>query len=111
MDRIYVACRKSTLSRHTHSRCRAFTKRDVKQLVLASRRRFVASYARGVEMMCEPREQHVVWFDGAFVPWREATMHLTAHHYGFAVFEGVRSYASDGGVAIFRLGDHTARLF
>jgi len=62
-------------------------------------------------MIVEPRADHVVWLDGAFVPWREATMHVTDHHYGVGVFEGVRAYAVEGGAAVFRLQDHTARLF
>jgi branched-chain amino acid aminotransferase len=59
----------------------------------------------------EPRADQVIWIDGSFVPWHEATMHVSAHHYGFGVFEGVRVYASENGAAIFRLGDHTKRLF
>ncbi|MCZ6804258.1 MAG: branched-chain amino acid transaminase [Proteobacteria bacterium] len=55
----------------------------------------------------------VIWFDGAFVPWREAKTHVLTHtlHYGMGVFEGVRAYKTDTGTAIFRLGDHTNRLF
>lgn len=54
-----------------------------------------------------------IWFDGEFVPWREAKVHLLTHtlHYGMGVFEGVRAYAADAGTAIFRLQDHTQRLF
>ncbi len=54
-----------------------------------------------------------IWFDGRFVPWREATVHVLTHtlHYGMGVFEGVRAYAADAGTAIFRLEDHTQRLF
>jgi branched-chain amino acid aminotransferase len=50
-----------------------------------------------------------IWFDGAFVPWREAKIHVLTHglHYASAVFEGERMY----GGAIFRLREHTARLF
>jgi branched-chain amino acid aminotransferase len=59
----------------------------------------------------QPRAEHVIWLDGAFVPWHEATMHVSAHHYGFGVFEGVRVYAGERGAAIFRLADHTKRLF
>lgn len=55
----------------------------------------------------------VIWFDGELVPWREARVHVLTHtlHYGFGVFEGVRAYASDRGPLIFRLHDHTDRLF
>lgn len=62
-------------------------------------------------MIREPRADQVVWIDGSFVPWHQATMHVSAHHYGFGVFEGVRVYASENGATIFRLGDHTKRLF
>jgi branched-chain amino acid aminotransferase len=55
----------------------------------------------------------VIWYDGKLVPWREATTHVLTHslHYGLAVFEGVRAYRTDHGTAIFRLEDHTRRLF
>src|SRR6185312_16318659 len=54
-----------------------------------------------------------IWYDGKFVPWRDATTHVLTHslHYGLAVFEGVRAYKTDHGTAIFRLEDHTRRLF
>ncbi len=55
----------------------------------------------------------VIWFDGELIPWREATVHVLTHtlHYGLGVFEGVRAYHSNEGPAIFRLQDHTERLF
>nr|VFJ98696.1 MAG: branched chain amino acid aminotransferase apoenzyme [Candidatus Kentron sp. H]VFJ99890.1 MAG: branched chain amino acid aminotransferase apoenzyme [Candidatus Kentron sp. H]VFK03649.1 MAG: branched chain amino acid aminotransferase apoenzyme [Candidatus Kentron sp. H] len=55
----------------------------------------------------------VIWFDGKLVPWREANVHVLTHtlHYGMGVFEGVRAYKTDKGTAIFRLEDHTDRLF
>lgn len=55
----------------------------------------------------------VIWFDGELVPWREAKIHVLTHtlHYGLGVFEGVRAYATDKGPAIFRLQEHTERLF
>lgn len=55
----------------------------------------------------------VIWFDGEMVPWREAKTHVLTHtlHYGMGVFEGVRAYEADGGTAIFRLQEHTNRLF
>jgi branched-chain amino acid aminotransferase len=61
-------------------------------------------------MLVEPRSDHCVWLDGEFVPWAAATMHVSDHHYGVGVFEGVRAYAVEGGAAIFRLHEHTARL-
>nr|VFK46990.1 MAG: branched-chain amino acid aminotransferase [Candidatus Kentron sp. TC]VFK50091.1 MAG: branched chain amino acid aminotransferase apoenzyme [Candidatus Kentron sp. TC] len=55
----------------------------------------------------------VIWFDGKLVPWREAKVHVLTHtlHYGMGVFEGVRAYDTDRGAAIFRLREHTDRLF
>ncbi|RKZ83147.1 MAG: branched chain amino acid aminotransferase [Candidatus Parabeggiatoa sp. nov. 1] len=55
----------------------------------------------------------VIWFDGEMVPWREAKVHVLTHtlHYGMGVFEGIRAYKTDKGTAIFRLQDHTRRLF
>jgi branched-chain amino acid aminotransferase len=55
----------------------------------------------------------VIWQDGKLVPWREATTHVLTHtlHYGMGVFEGVRAYDAKQGTAIFRLQDHTDRLF
>jgi len=54
-----------------------------------------------------------IWHDGKLVPWREATTHVLTHslHYGLAVFEGLRAYKTAGGTAIFRLREHTERLF
>ena len=55
----------------------------------------------------------VIWFDGELVPWREANVHVLTHslHYGVAVFEGVRAYKTSKGSAIFRLEEHTERLY
>jgi len=55
----------------------------------------------------------VIWFDGKLVPWRDAKVHVLTHtlHYGMGVFEGIRAYKTDKGTAIFRLHEHTARLF
>jgi branched-chain amino acid aminotransferase len=55
----------------------------------------------------------VIWYDGKMVNWRDATTHVLTHtlHYGMGVFEGVRAYKTDKGAAIFRLQDHTDRLF
>ena len=54
-----------------------------------------------------------IWYDGKMVPWRDATTHVLTHtlHYGMGVFEGVRCYKTVDGPAIFRLRDHTDRLF
>ncbi len=55
-----------------------------------------------------------IWLDGELIPWREARVHVLTHtlHYGLGVFEGVRAYATpDRGTCIFRLQDHTDRLF
>ncbi len=55
----------------------------------------------------------VIWYDGKMVNWRDATTHVLTHtlHYGMGVFEGVRAYKTDNGTAIFRLKEHTDRLF
>lgn len=55
----------------------------------------------------------VIWLDGQLVPWREAQTHVLTHtlHYGMGVFEGVRAYHAEQGTAIFRLQEHTDRLF
>lgn len=54
-----------------------------------------------------------IWMDGEFIPWKDARVHCLTHtlHYGVGVFEGVRAYETDRGTAIFRLHDHTNRLF
>lgn len=54
-----------------------------------------------------------IWYDGRLVPWRDATTHVLTHtlHYGMGVFEGMRAYQTAGGTAIFRLKEHTDRLF
>ena len=55
----------------------------------------------------------VIWLDGELVPWREAKTHVLTHtlHYGMGVFEGIRAYETGTGTALFRLEDHTRRLF
>lgn len=56
----------------------------------------------------------VIWFDGELVDWRDAKVHVLTHtlHYGMGVFEGVRAYdAGNYGTSIFKLQDHTDRLF
>ena len=54
-----------------------------------------------------------IWLDGEMLPWREAKIHVLTHtlHYGMGVFEGLRAYQTDVGPAIFRLKEHTDRLF
>jgi branched-chain amino acid aminotransferase len=54
-----------------------------------------------------------IWYDGKLVPWRSATTHVLTHtlHYGMGVFEGVRAYKTPAGTAIFRLNEHTERLY
>jgi len=54
-----------------------------------------------------------IWMDGEWIEWREAKVHVLTHtlHYGMGVFEGVRAYQTDKGPAIFRLEEHTNRLF
>jgi len=53
-----------------------------------------------------------IWFDGELVPWEQATVHVLSHalHYGTGVFEGIRVYQNDDGLAGFRMTDHMARL-
>ncbi|MGR3983635.1 MAG: branched-chain amino acid transaminase, partial [Gammaproteobacteria bacterium] len=64
-------------------------------------------------MMSFSDRDGVIWLDGEFVPWREARVHVLTHtlHYGLGIFEGVRAYATEDGAAIFRLREHTERLF
>ena len=58
-------------------------------------------------------DSKVIWKNGSFEKWENASVHLLSHtmHYGTGVFEGVRAYKTDEGPAIFRLQDHTNRLF
>jgi len=55
----------------------------------------------------------LIWYDGEWVDWKDAKTHVLTHtlHYGMGVFEGVRAYHTNEGPAIFRLEDHTNRLF
>jgi branched-chain amino acid aminotransferase len=57
--------------------------------------------------------QGSIWLDGEMVDWQEANVHVLTHtlHYGLGVFEGVRAYNTPKGPSIFRLEDHTKRLF
>ena len=54
-----------------------------------------------------------IWLDGQLVDWRQAKIHVLTHtlHYGCGVFEGVRAYNTVNGTAVFRLEEHTQRLF
>ena len=54
-----------------------------------------------------------IWMDGELVDWRDAKIHVLTHtlHYGCGAFEGVRAYNTVNGTAIFRLREHTERLF
>ncbi|MCO5108864.1 MAG: branched-chain amino acid transaminase [Burkholderiaceae bacterium] len=63
-------------------------------------------------MSMADRDGHI-WFDGKLVDWRDARIHVLTHslHYGMGVFEGVRAYKTASGTAIFRLAEHTQRLF
>ena len=55
----------------------------------------------------------LIWLNGEFVPWRDAKVHVLTHtlHYGMGVFEGIRAYNTERGAAVFRLAEHTRRLF
>jgi branched-chain amino acid aminotransferase len=55
----------------------------------------------------------MIWLDGQWVAWRDAKVHVLTHtlHYGLGVFEGIRAYHAQQGTAIFRMQEHTDRLF
>ena len=59
------------------------------------------------------KETNYIWMDGKIIPWADAKIHVLTHslHYGSAVFEGLRFYEAEEGPAIFRLKEHTTRLF
>ena len=54
-----------------------------------------------------------IWIDGEMVDWKDANIHVLSHvvHYGTSVFEGIRAYSNEKGVAVFRLKEHVQRLF
>ena len=54
-----------------------------------------------------------IWKNGSYEKWEDSSVHILSHtvHYGTGVFEGVRAYETNAGAAIFRLNDHTERLF
>ncbi len=64
-------------------------------------------------MMTMDDRDGFIWLDGEWVDWREAKVHVLTHtlHYGAGVFEGLRAYHTDRGPAIFKLHEHTDRLF
>lgn len=57
-------------------------------------------------------ESGLIWMNGEYVQWKEATVHVLSHviHYGTSWFEGIRAYETKRGSAIFRLRDHIKRL-
>ncbi|MCS7112828.1 MAG: branched-chain amino acid transaminase [Candidatus Bathyarchaeota archaeon] len=63
--------------------------------------------------MAALRKTNWIWVDGEFKPWDEARVHILTHalHYGTGVFEGIRAYASNGKMYVFRLKEHIERLF
>ncbi|MFC2168982.1 branched-chain amino acid transaminase [Acidobacteriota bacterium] len=58
-------------------------------------------------------EDGKVWMNGKLLPWKDANIHIASHalHYGSSLFEGFRAYENPKGTAIFRLQDHTKRLY
>ena len=58
-------------------------------------------------------ENKYIWKNGSFERWNDSNVHILSHtlHYGTGVFEGLRAYKTNDGPAIFRLSDHTNRLF
>ena len=63
--------------------------------------------------MFKNTDSKFIWKNGTFEKWNESSVHILSHtlHYGTGVFEGVRAYKTKNGPAIFRLEDHTKRLF
>ena len=57
-------------------------------------------------------EMDTIWMDGALVPWADAKVHVLTHalHYGSGVFEGIRAYKTERGVAVLRLTEHLKRI-
>ncbi len=64
-------------------------------------------------MMTMEDRDGFIWMDGEWLDWREAKVHVLTHtlHYGMGAFEGVRAYETEDGPAIFKLEEHTERLF
>ena len=63
--------------------------------------------------MFNQAKDQLIWKNGSLIKWDDSNVHILSHtlHYGTGVFEGVRAYNTNNGGAIFRLQDHTARLF
>ncbi|MCG8461443.1 MAG: branched-chain amino acid transaminase [Holophagales bacterium] len=59
-----------------------------------------------------PEQGTWIWMDGEWLPWADATVHVSVHalHYGSSVFEGIRAYETPSGPAVFRLEDHLRRM-
>ena len=59
------------------------------------------------------KPSEVIWMDGELIPWDQAQIHVLSHslHYGNAVFEGMRAYATPGGPGLLRLREHVRRMF
>ena len=59
------------------------------------------------------QEAERIWHNGEMIPWGEAKVHVLSHGllYGTCAFEGLRAYETHKGTCIFRLADHTKRLF
>src|SRR5690242_21046478 len=66
----------------------------------------------GTAMAPKSNSHLKIWRDGQLVAWDDANIHIMSHvvHYGSSVFEGVRSYETSSGGAIFRAQDHMRRL-
>jgi branched-chain amino acid aminotransferase len=64
-------------------------------------------------MMTMDDRDGFIWLDGQWVNWRDAKVHVLTHtlHYGCGVFEGLRAYHAEKGAAIFKMQEHTDRLF
>jgi len=64
-------------------------------------------------MGLEATKSKFIWMNGSLVPWEDAKIHICSHviHYGTGVFEGLRCYKTPNGSALFRVQDHTDRLF
>src|ERR1700687_4041582 len=73
----------------------------------------ITTFSRERSNMSMADRDGEIWYDGKLVPWREANTHVLTHslHYGLAVFEGVRAYKTEIRTAIFRLKEHTTRMF
>ena len=79
--------------------------------ILAALAAGVTMHARRKTMAPIP-EVDKIWMDGELVPWDDAKIHVLTHalHYGSGVFEGIRCYKTERGVAVFRLTEHLKRI-